>query len=128
MTFKYVIHLVLTDTDGDRREENDDRSRIKTEKSIKIGWNNDDSGTDEKESNKRNKINKNDVKIEGVNYHEFKFEIEKLNSSLSSEPGQVKTDLNTKRGRLIYGAEIFDKIKIIFYKVPLCIYISTLFL
>jgi hypothetical protein len=68
-----------------------------------------DSTYNKDSSKKRSKTN--------VDYKEFSFKIEKLNASLSTEPGQVKIDVETRRGKLVYGTENFHKIEIIFYKV-----------
>jgi predicted RNA-binding protein with RPS1 domain len=56
---------------------------------------------------------KEEFENQGVNYHVFARKVEELNSQLSSEPAQIKSD--SRRARLVHASELFDSVAITFY-------------
>jgi UBX domain-containing protein 11 len=70
-------------------------------------------GSDSSTKNSREEAKKSDESSGRLNYGAFAAKIEELNSLLSSEPTQIKTD--AKRGKIVHASELFESISVTVY-------------
>lgn len=64
-------------------------------------------------SGSSNTDSKEEGESQGVDYRVFARKIEELNSQLSLEPAQIKSE--ARRARLVHASELFDSVSITFY-------------